>query len=119
MVILTQLAALMVAQADAAGGTASDKFAGLTGLIPFVLMFGVIYFLLMRPASKQRKEHQIMLDALKKDDEVVTSSGMYGRILGLEDKVCTLEIADKVKIRILRDRIAGRWNPSANAPAQK
>ena len=54
----------------------------------------------------------------KKDDEVVTTGGIYGKIVSLDDRVVTLEIADKVKIKILRDRIAGRWNP-AQPPAKK
>lgn len=78
------------------------------------LMFAVVYFLLIRPANKQRKDHAHLLDALKKDDEIVTSGGMWGKIIAIDDKVATLEIADKVKIRILRDRIQGRW-PSAKA----
>lgn len=78
------------------------------------LMFAVVYFLLIRPANKQRKDHATLLDALKKDDEIVTSGGMWGKIIAIDDKVATLEIADKVKIRILRDRIQGRW-PSAKA----
>ncbi len=82
---------------------------GIVGMLPLILMFAVIYFLLIRPASKQRREHQEMLNALKKDDEVVTAGGLYGKIATIEDRVVTIEIADKVKVRILRDRIAGRW----------
>jgi len=81
-------------------------------------MFVVIYLLLIRPASKQRKDHQVLLTALKKDDEVVTSGGIYGRIVGIEDKVVVLEIANGVKVKILRDRIAGRW-PSQTESAPK
>ena len=118
MTLQTLLPALIITQADAAAP--SGPMAGLIQMLPFGLMFVVLYFLLVRPASKQRKEHQELLSALKKDDEVVTSSGMWGRIVNLEDKVATLEIADKVKIRILRDRIAGRWSPDTiTAAAQK
>jgi preprotein translocase subunit YajC len=113
---LATAAALVLAQADAGDAPAPapgflDNFGTL---LPLVLMFGVIYMLLIRPANKQRREHAALLTQLKKDDEVVTNSGMYGRIVSLDDKVATLEIADKVKIRILRDRIAGRWNPVAS-----
>ncbi len=86
-----------------------SPFGGLIGMWPVLLMFVVIYFLLIRPASKQRKQHQEVLASLKRDDEVITSGGIYGKILGIEENVITLEIADKVKIRILRDRISGRW----------
>ncbi|OGQ79971.1 MAG: preprotein translocase subunit YajC [Deltaproteobacteria bacterium RIFOXYA12_FULL_58_15] len=109
-----QLVDLVVSQAEAGGGQAAEgPFGGLMGMAPLLLMFLVIYFLLIRPASKQRKEHATLLNALKKDDEVVTSGGVYGKIVGLDDRIVTLEIADKVKIRILRDRVAGRWMPTA------
>ncbi|MBI3178371.1 MAG: preprotein translocase subunit YajC [Deltaproteobacteria bacterium] len=86
-----------------------SPFGGLIGMWPVLLMFVVIYFLLIRPASKQRKQHQELLTTLKKDDEVITSGGIYGKIIGIEENIVTLEVADKVKIRILRDRISGRW----------
>lgn len=87
-------------------------------LLPMLLMFGVIYFLLIRPANKQRRQHQEMLNALKKDDEVTAAGGIYGRIVSIEDRVVTLEIADKVKIKVLRDRITGPWSPSKAAEAK-
>jgi preprotein translocase subunit YajC len=109
---------LVLAQAGGEGG-ASGGLSAYGSLLPLVLMFGVIYLLLIRPANKQRKQHAEMLNTLKKDDEVVTSGGIYGRIVMLDDKVATLEVADKVKIKILRDRIAGRWAPeSAPAPSK-
>ena len=81
-----------------------------------ILMFAVIYLLLIRPAGKQRREHAEMLNALKKDDEVITSGGIVGKITNLEERLVTLEVADKVKIRVLRDRVVGRFNPVAKAP---
>src|SRR5262245_30389249 len=114
LMFLDNLAEWVVAQAASdGGGSTPSGLGGLGQLAPLVIMFGIIYFLLIRPASKQRKQHAELLNQLKKDDEVVTSSGIYGRIIVLEDKVATLEIADKVKIRILRASIAGRWNPEA------
>lgn len=78
-----------------------------------ILMFAVIYLLLIRPASRQRKEHLTMLQALKKDDEVFTSGGIVGKIVSIDEKLATLEVADKVKVRVLRDRIAGKWVAAA------
>ncbi len=101
--------------APASGG----PLEGLMGAAPLALMFLVIYFLILRPANKQRKEHQQLLTALKKDDEVVTNGGMYGRIVAMDDRVVTLEVADKVKVRLLRDRIAGRWVESESSTTQK
>ncbi|MBI5510027.1 MAG: preprotein translocase subunit YajC [Deltaproteobacteria bacterium] len=81
---------------------------GLVGMLPLLLMFVVIYFLLIRPAGKQRKQQQELLASLKKDDEVVTSAGIFGKIVSLDEKVVVLEIADRVKVKMLRDRIGGR-----------
>src|SRR4051812_313208 len=89
MTFLAQLAVQMITQAEAAPAESSGPLSNITGMLPFVLMFGVIYFLLVRPANKQRKDHQQLLNTLKKDDEVVTTGGIYGKILTLEDRVAT------------------------------
>lgn len=117
MTFPTIVTELLLAQAGNGGAPDGGPMGGLVGMAPLILMFAVIYFLMIRPANKQRREHAALLSALKKDDEVVTSGGVYGRIVSLDDRVVTLEIADKVKIRILRDRIAGRWQPTQ--PVQK
>ncbi len=90
----------------------------ISSFVMIGLMFAVVYFLLIRPANKQRREHAELLTALKKDDEIVTSGGMWGKIIALDDKVATIEIADKVKVKMLRDRISGRW-PTATAADTK
>lgn len=116
MTLLPHLVDLLVLQTEGGGEAPADSgpLGGLAGMAPLLLMFVVIYFLLIRPASKQRREHAALLSALKKNDEVVTTGGIYGKILSLDERVVTLEIADKVKIKILRDRIQGRW-PQAPA----
>ncbi len=79
---------------------------GLAGmLLPFLAMFGVIYFLMIRPQQKKMKEQQAMLGALKHGDEVVTASGILGKITGITDKVVTVEVADGVKIKILKSQV--------------
>jgi preprotein translocase subunit YajC len=114
MILAHTLHTLVLAQAAAPGrGGPMDGLITIGGPL---LMFAVIYLLLIRPAGKQRKEHQNMLTALKKDDEIITTGGLVGRIVSLEDKIATVEIADRVKVRVLRDRIAGRYTaPSAQA----
>jgi len=72
-----------------------------------ILMFVVFYFLLIRPQQKKQKEHVRLLGGLKKGDEVLLASGIFGRISGLSDTVATIEISDKVKIKVLRAQIAG------------
>lgn len=75
-------------------------------MLPFVVIFAVFYFLIIRPQGKKQKEHQGFLTQLKRGDEVVTSSGILGTIDGLTDLYVTLEIATNVKIKVLRAQIA-------------
>jgi preprotein translocase subunit YajC len=90
-------------------GTTTDFSVMLFNLIPYGLMFLVLYLLMMRPLARQQKEQQKLQATLAKDDEIVTDSGFYGKIVSLDEKVAILEVSDKVRIRILRERIVGRW----------
>jgi len=81
--------------------------AGLGGfLIPLMLMFGIMYFLVILPQQRQRKKVQEMLSAIKNGDKVITTSGIYGTINGMDGDTIILKIADNVKIRIARVAIA-------------
>lgn len=73
-----------------------------------VLMFAVFFFLIILPQSRKAKKQADFLAKLQKDDNVVTQSGIYGKIVGIADKVITLEIAPNVKIRVDRQTIAGK-----------
>jgi len=84
------------AQAPAAGG--GD--AGLMGLLPIVLMFVVLYFLMIRPQMKRAKEAKAMVEALQKGDEVITAGGILGRISKVSDAYITLEIATGTEINV-------------------
>lgn len=75
-------------------------------LLPFALMFVVFYFLLIRPQQKKVKDHENMVKGLQKGEEVITQSGIIGRIHGLTDKVVTLEVDNNVKIKILKSQVA-------------
>jgi len=75
-------------------------------ILPIVLIFGVMYFLFIRPQTKKASQHQKMLAALKRNDEVVTTGGLIGRIAELSDKLVTLEIASGVRVRVERSQIA-------------
>ena len=85
---------------DGAGG-------GFTTFIPLILMFGIFYFLLIRPQQQKAKKMREILSNLKKDDMVVTSGGIHGKITGLTDTIVTLEIAPNVRIKVSRGQIAG------------
>ncbi|MFW6011197.1 MAG: preprotein translocase subunit YajC [Desulfosalsimonas sp.] len=76
-------------------------------LIPIILMFVIFYFLLIRPQQKKAKAHQEMINNLKKGDRVVTSGGIHGTITSLDENTATVEIADKVRIKVTRGSIGG------------
>jgi preprotein translocase subunit YajC len=80
---------------------------GLGSFLPLILMFVVFYFLLIWPQQKKSKAHRQVLSSLQKGETVVTSSGIYGTITGITDTVVTLEIAEKVRIKVARNSIAG------------
>jgi len=75
--------------------------------LPIILIFAVFYFLLIRPQQKRAKDHRALLTSLKVGDQVLTSGGIYGRVTGLRDDVLTLEISDKVRVKVSRGHIAG------------
>ncbi|MBI4924996.1 MAG: preprotein translocase subunit YajC [Bdellovibrio sp.] len=75
-------------------------------IFPFVLMFGVIYFLMIRPQQKKAKEQQSMISSMSQGDQVLTNSGILGKITGIADKFVTVEIADDVKIKMLKSQVA-------------
>jgi preprotein translocase subunit YajC len=89
---------------SAQGGAEANP---LLQLIPFIGIFVVFYFFLIRPQQKRAKERKLMLETLKKGDNVVTQGGLCGRIAAIEDSFLTLEVADKVKVRVLRAFIVG------------
>lgn len=76
-------------------------------MIPFLLIFVVFYFFLIRPKNKQMKEHQNFLSNMKRGDSVLTSGGILGTIEGLTDQFVTLEVADGVRIRVLKSQVSG------------
>ncbi|MCX8086900.1 MAG: preprotein translocase subunit YajC [Rhodocyclaceae bacterium] len=82
------------AYAQAAQGAAQDPTGGLMGLMPIILMFIVLWFLMIRPQMKKAKEHQKMVSELAKGDEVVTQGGVAGRITKVGENYITLEVAE-------------------------
>lgn len=94
-----------VAWAQAGAGAAGGPPI-MVQLLPFVGLFLVFYFLIIRPQQQKQKQHTDLLANLKKNDEVVTSGGLYGRVMALSDDVVTLEIAPNVRVRVSRPQIA-------------
>jgi preprotein translocase subunit YajC len=75
-------------------------------IFPFILIFIIMYFMVIRPQQKKTKEHREMLAKLKKNDEVMTSGGIYGKVIDLKETVVTLEVAPNVRIRVHRPQIS-------------
>ncbi|WP_298728045.1 preprotein translocase subunit YajC [uncultured Ferrovibrio sp.] len=91
------------AYAQAAGGT-TDM---LTSLLPLVLIFVVFYFLLIRPQQKKMKEHKAMIEAVRRGDVVTTAGGIIGKVAKVqEDGIVQLEIADGVKVKVIKGTIS-------------
>ena len=80
---------------------------GFALFLPLILIMVIFYFLMIMPAQKRQKKVNEMLKTLKNGDKVITSSGIYGTIVGLEDDAVQLRIAEQVKIKISRSAIAG------------
>ncbi|HXD04987.1 MAG TPA: preprotein translocase subunit YajC [Burkholderiaceae bacterium] len=87
--------------APAAGGTES----GLLGILPMVLLFVVLYFVMIRPQMKRQKEQKTMIEALAKGDEVVTAGGLVGKISKLGDSYLHLEVANGVELQVQRGSV--------------
>lgn len=90
------------AYAQAAG----DASGSLMGLLPLILMFVVLWFLMIRPQMKRAKEHKAMVSALAKGDEVITGGGVAGRITEVGEAFVHVEIADKVDVVVQRQAVA-------------
>lgn len=112
---LQQLASVLYAQTEAPA--ASGGCAESNPLMLPVIMIAILYVVWILPSQRERKKHGAMLEALKRNDEVITTSGMIGTITDINDKVFTLEIAKGVKIRVLRSAIAKKMEEPAAAPA--
>ncbi len=101
----------------ASGGGAAGQAGGLAGFLPIIILFAIFYFLLIRPQQKKAKEHRDMIGNLKKGTRIITSGGIYGTIISIDDTTIGLEIAEKVKIKISRGNVAALITD--NEPAQK
>jgi preprotein translocase subunit YajC len=99
------LKSVPLAHAQAAASGESPNL--MMQLFPIAAMIFIFYFLMIRPQVKNQKIKAQFLSQLKRGDEVLTSSGIFGTIEGLTDKFVTLEIADGVRIKILRSKVAG------------
>ena len=93
------------AQTAPAAAGASDMMSSLTGMLPLVLMFVVLYFVMIRPQMKKQKEHRTMIDAIAKGDEVATAGGLLGKVVKIGDAYLTLEISTGIEVQLQRSAV--------------
>ena len=102
----------LVAQSEGGGG------GFLAMALPLVVMVVVMYFLMIRPERKKASDHAGFLTSLKRGDEVVLTSGIIGKIHSIDERTLTLEVADKVKIRVLKVAVTGAAGRFLSGPVE-
>ena len=93
------------AQVAPASSTTDSMFGSLGSMLPLVLMFVVLYFVMIRPQMKRQKEHKTMIEALAKGDEVVIAGGLLGRVSKMGDSYLGVEVASNVEIQVQRSAV--------------
>jgi preprotein translocase subunit YajC len=93
------------AQTAPAAGVGGDVMSSLTGMLPLILMFVVLYFVMIRPQMKRQKEHKAMIDAIAKGDEIATSGGLLGKVTHIDEGTLTLEISAGVEVQLQRHAV--------------
>lgn len=92
----------------------------LVSMLPmFVIVFFIFYFLVLRPQEKRMKEHEKLMTDLKRGDEVVTTSGFLGRVVGVDEECVTVELANNVRVRVLRNFISSKVDRSSATGEKK
>lgn len=105
--------ALVAAQEQPAPSCAGGQF-----LLP-VIMVAILYFVWLRPAQMDRKKHEELLKSIKRGDEVLTSTGIFGTVADIQEKVVSLEVARNVKIRVLRSAILRKVEAEKSTESKK
>jgi len=96
---------LLISDAWAEAAPAAPQDAGLMGFLPLLVIFVLFYFLLIRPQMKRAKDHRKMVDSLAKNDEVVTSGGLLGKVTDLDESFITVEIAEGVRVKVQKTAV--------------
>jgi preprotein translocase subunit YajC len=102
--------------AQATGGAGAGS--AFASFVPLILIFAIMYFLLIRPQQKKMKEHKAMVEALRRGDQVVTAGGIVGKVVKVqEDGLVEVEIADAVKVKVVKHTITQVMNKTEPAAA--
>ena len=104
------------AYAASASGASSGGALGLIGILPWIAIFVIFYFLLIRPQQRRAKMHQQMIAAVKKNDVAVTGGGLIGKVTKVEDNEIELEIASGVRVKVVKATLAD-VRPHGGKPA--
>jgi preprotein translocase subunit YajC len=88
-------------------------------ILMMLVMFGIFYFILIRPQVRKQKEHAAMLQKLGQGDEVITRGGLIGKITGVSGDVLVIELQEKVRVRVPRAYVEGKWEGKVPANAAK
>jgi preprotein translocase subunit YajC len=100
---------------SSASGAPSQGLATLQMLVPFIAIFAIMWFLIIRPQQQQAKRHKAMIAAVKKGDTVVTAGGMVGKVTKVDDTEIEIEIAANVRVRVVKSTLTDvRGVPIAN-----
>lgn len=91
--------------AQAAPAAAQDPMSSITGILPLIFMFVVLWFLMIRPQMKRAKEHKALLEGLQKNDEVLTQGGIVGKVVSISDAYVTVEVAANTQIIVQKQAI--------------
>ncbi|MBC8200058.1 MAG: preprotein translocase subunit YajC [Desulfobacterales bacterium] len=108
-----------IAYAMGQGGGAAGQGGGFGSFIPLILMFVIFYFLLIRPQQKKQKDHRLMVSNVKNGDRIITTGGIHGRITSVSDDTLTIEIADKVRVKLNRSNVSTLLQSSSQAQPAK
>ncbi len=98
------------------GQGSGGQGSGFTALLPLVLMFAIFYFLLIRPQQRKAKQHKEMLSNVQKGDIIVTQGGIQGKVTGMTDAYLTVEIAEKVRVKVARNFISAKVSAGQAPP---
>src|SRR5438874_12777929 len=98
---------MLIGRLVVAMGMMADGASPLLQLVPFALILGIFYFIILMPARRKQQKVQEFLDSLKVNDKIVTTGGIYGQIVKLDDQKVQLQVADKVRIDVARASIGG------------
>ncbi|RVT39795.1 preprotein translocase subunit YajC [Sphingobium algorifonticola] len=106
------------AQAAASGtGSAGGSASIIANILPLVLIFVVFYFLLIRPQQKRMKDHKAKIDAVKKNDQVVTGGGLVGKVVRVDDLYVDVELAPGMKVKAVKAMLTDVIDPATAKPA--